>query len=303
MGLVDTLLDTSVVASFDASGFRRHAASRPPGPRRDLTDRAVLVTGGTAGIGLATGHALAQLGARPILWGRDPQRGQRAADALPQATFQSVDLTDLQATGDAAHRIPRSLAAVVLNAGAMPLTRQTNDAGEEAMWASQVLGHLRLIATLRDQRQLTADTRVIWVSSGGGLTVRLGLSDIDGQRPYARHRVYAKVKRAQLVLNRELAQRWPEVWTAAMHPGWVDTEAVRHSMPWFHRLMRGRLRTPEQGADTLVWLVSTALELPSGRLWFDRAEANPYPLPGTRESPDQVDALLQRVAPALDVSP
>ena len=36
--------------------------------------------------------------------------------------------------------------------------------------------------------------------------------------------------------------------------GWADTPAVRSSMPDFYNKMKDKLRTVEQGADTLVWL-------------------------------------------------
>src|SRR5689334_3772383 len=39
-----------------------------------------------------------------------------------------------------------------------------------------------------------------------------------------------------------------------MHPGWADTAGVRNWMPLFRALTRPVIRTPEQGADTIVWL-------------------------------------------------
>ena len=36
--------------------------------------------------------------------------------------------------------------------------------------------------------------------------------------------------------------------------GWADTPAVRSSMPDFYNKMKDKLRTVEQGADTVVWL-------------------------------------------------
>jgi len=39
-----------------------------------------------------------------------------------------------------------------------------------------------------------------------------------------------------------------------MHPGWADTPAVQSSMPDFHRRFKDKLRTPAEGADTIVWL-------------------------------------------------
>jgi dehydrogenase/reductase SDR family member 12 len=69
--------------------------------------------------------------------------------------------------------------------------------------------------------------------------------------------------------------------------------------------MRKRLRTPEQGADTIVWL---AVEpgLPSGRFWFDRAPQPTHLLPFTAERPRDPVRLwrickrLAGVAPASE---
>ncbi len=79
-----------------------------------------------------------------------------------------------------------------------------------------------------------------------------------------------------------------------MHPGWADTPGVQDSLPGFQRLTRPILRTPEQGADTLVWL--TATEVPSGGFWLDRQERATVRLPWTRYSPQQAEALFDVVS-------
>jgi dehydrogenase/reductase SDR family protein 12 len=69
-----------------------------------------------------------------------------------------------------------------------------------------------------------------------------------------------------------------------MHPGWADTAGVRNWMPVFRALTRPVIRTPEQGADTIVWLATAAPGRPdSGLLWHDRRARPEYLLPGTRE--------------------
>ena len=56
-----------------------------------------------------------------------------------------------------------------------------------------------------------------------------------------------------------------------MHPGWADTAGVRNWMPLFRALTRPVIRTPEQGADTIVWLggAREAVET-TGLFWHDR---------------------------------
>ena len=47
------------------------------------------------------------------------------------------------------------------------------------------------------------------------------------------------------------------VLVTSMHPGWADTPGVRRSLPRFFKLTQGVLRTPDEGADTIVWLAAS----------------------------------------------
>ncbi|XP_075228911.1 dehydrogenase/reductase SDR family member 12-like [Lycorma delicatula] len=59
----------------------------------------------------------------------------------------------------------------------------------------------------------------------------------------------------ELVVLAEIYSReYPNIFCASMHPGWVDTDGMKESMPEFYNQMKDRLRTPKQGADTVVWL-------------------------------------------------
>jgi dehydrogenase/reductase SDR family protein 12 len=72
---------------------------------------------------------------------------------------------------------------------------------------------------------------------------------------------------------REWARRNPDAGVAfnAMHPGWADTPGLAESLPRFSRLMRPLLRSVDEGADTIVWLATTAeVTPPGGRLYLDR---------------------------------
>jgi hypothetical protein len=75
------------------------------------------------------------------------------------------------------------------------------------------------------------------------------------------------------VLTEQWAQRLAGtgVHVHAMHPGWADTAGVRNWMPLFRALTRPVIRTPEQGADTIVWLggAREAVET-TGLFWHDR---------------------------------
>lgn len=80
--------------------------------------------------------------------------------------------------------------------------------------------------------------------------------------------------------------------------GWADTPAVRSSMPDFYRRMRTKLRTPEQGADTIVWLCISqdVVKTPSGSFFQDREPVGKHlPLAWTKSSRSSEEALMTKL--------
>ena len=83
----------------------------------------------------------------------------------------------------------------------------------------------------------------------------------------------------------------------AMHPGWADTPGVETALPGFYRLTRPLLRTPEQGADTAVWLAaSTEAAQVSGKFWLDREQHPSHLSDRTKETASERSELLEALA-------
>jgi NAD(P)-dependent dehydrogenase (short-subunit alcohol dehydrogenase family) len=98
---------------------------------------------------------------------------------------------------------------------------------------------------------------------------------------------YARTKRGQVVLSELWAEQLAaqETTVHAMHPGWAGTPGVERSLPRFWQRMQGRLRTPEEGADTIVWLaVAERAAASTGLFWLDREPVSTDLFPWTRES-------------------
>ena len=276
--LVDTALDRALLG-YGNVGFYARRRSWAPLPRLD--GKVVIVTGAKAGLGRAIADGLARLGAEVHVV-------VRGDAALPGFVVHRRDvslLADVRAFADAWEG---PLHAIVHNAGVMPPERGETAEGHELTLATHVLGPHLLTRLLPAERS-------IWVSSGGMYGQKLVTDDLEYLKSaYKPVTAYARTKRMQVVLAGEWARRGKHVSSA--HPGWVDTPGVADSLPLFKTLTRPILRTPEQGADTFVWLAGAAVA--PGRFWHDRVARPEHYTRRTRESPqdrrvlwDAVDAL------------
>jgi len=288
--VVDTLLDGSVVGGYTRIGYRirRRGWGDQGLPRMDGT--VVLVTGATSGIGLAASEGFARLGASVRLLARSEERGQRArADTMQRtgnADVQVVacDLADPASIRRCAESAPR-YDVLVNNASTLERQRRLTPDGVELTFATNVLGTFLLTAAL----QPAPAARIVNVSSGGMYTQRLDVALLEsGDEPFDGSVAYARSKRAQVVLSEQWAQRLADrgVVVHAMHPGWVATPGLRHAYPRFSAGAKRLLRTPEQGADTILWLGASAEAAGStGGFWHDRRRRPTHLVPWTRESP------------------
>jgi dehydrogenase/reductase SDR family member 12 len=303
--VLGAVLDPTIVFSFDRTGFLLHQTQFDPADTNvAIRGRVCLVTGASSGLGFVTARALAQHGARVFLLCRSKDRGQAAVDEIRresddgQAFVEVVDMADLAsvrafAKGFAEERVD----VLVNNAGVLCDEQIFTGDGIELTLATNVIGPFLLTYLLLPKLVASRDARVITVSSGGMYTQRLGVDDLQAHKGDFDGVVqYARTKRAEVVLN----ELWPayakrkSVSFYCMHPGWADTPAVRTSLPRFYRIMRPLLRTPEQGADTIVWLaMCERIAGESGRFWFDREQRRTHYVPWTRESAEERKLLWE----------
>ena len=167
--------------------------------------------------------------------------------------------TRSRSLADEIRRSTDRIDVLIHNAGALSDTRRTNSKGVEATVASQVIGPV----PADDAVARRARPSVTW--PGGH---RLVGRDVHRRRrpsstcrwawrSTAGSEQYARAKRAQVTLNELWARHVPstDVVFHAMHPGWADTPGVRDRAPEISARSPGPLlRSPEQGADTVVWL-------------------------------------------------
>jgi len=307
--LSDRLLDATVALSFDRTGHARHARGFDPADLEvDLSGRVAAVTGANSGIGFATADGLARRGAQVHMLCRNEERGEAARRQLVERTGGDLRLhvVDLSDAGSVARYcadpgVPR-MDLLVHNAGALLSEREATADGLEVTLATHVVGPLRLTLGLLSRMVPGTDgrpARIVWVSSGGMYPKRLSLQRLAATSgPFDGVAAYADCKRAQVVLSELLAGRLDSrlVTSNAMHPGWAATPGVASSLPRFHSLTRRILRSPVEGADTVIWLAACErIEGETGGFWFDRRSVSPYLLPGTRERAVERARLWEQV--------
>jgi NAD(P)-dependent dehydrogenase (short-subunit alcohol dehydrogenase family) len=182
------------------------------------------------------------------------------------------------------------LDVLVNNAGTMPDHRERSADGHELMFATHVLAPFALNSWLTELLARSAPSRVVNVSSGGMYGQGLPAGDFESaEARYSSKKLYARTKREQVVITELWAEKLAPrgIVVHAMHPGWVDTKGVREWLPVFRAVTGSIIRSPEEGADTIVWLGGAPEALNStGAFWHDRrARPTHYRLGASDEDP------------------
>jgi len=307
--LLDDVLDRTVVAGFTNVGYRIRSRGWTASELQGMHGKVILITGASSGLGLAAAEGLARLGATVWLVVRNRERGEQARARIVERCASAdlhvgvCDLSELGSVRRFAERFRQRasrLDVLVSNAGVMTKTREVSADGIELTFATNVVGPFLLTNLLIPLLQQSAPARIINVSSGGMYTQKLRVDDLQSERGrFDGPKVYARTKRAEVILTELWADQLAGtgVVVHAMHPGWADTPGVRSSLPRFYKLTRPLLRTPAEGADTIIWLGAAAEPgRCSGRFWQDRRPRPTHWLGSNRETQQEREELLAECA-------
>jgi NAD(P)-dependent dehydrogenase (short-subunit alcohol dehydrogenase family) len=247
---------------------------------RDLEGRVALVTGANTGIGLVTARELARRGARVFIACRSEERARAAADSIKSDTGENVDALPLD-LGDFAS-VRRSAEAFLAKGTPLPLlvnnaglagARGLSRSGFEIAFGVNHVGHFLLTRLLLPRLEQSAPGRIVNVSSKAHYDVK----SIDWDALQKRTRSitglpeYGVSKLANILFTSALAQRLTgkRVTTYALHPGVVASDVWR-AVPWPIRgLMKRRMLTTEEGAQTSLYCATSPEAEQQSGLYYD----------------------------------
>lgn len=272
-----------------------------------INSKIILVTGATGGIGEWTANKLAAQGAQVVIHGRNPERCAAAVDRIrgrsgnPAVESLAADLSSQAEVRRLAQefrqRYPR-LDVLVNNAGAFFLRRHYSVDGIEMTFAVNHFSYFLMTLELLDVLKASAPVRIVNVASNSHWRQHLDFAHLDGGWFYQGWKAYGQSKLANILFTYELAQRLvteaapARVTVNALHPGFVATNIGKNNgllAQWFVPVFQRNALTPEQGAETSVYLASSPeVEGVSGKYFVDKREVPSSPESYEREAAVQL---------------
>ena len=224
--------------------------------------KTALVTGANRGIGLAIARGLLQKGYEVIITSRSFDKATEAAkklETLGQVIAIELDVSDDRSIDRAFETINQKidrLDVLINNAGIYP------DEGVNILTIDRELleltlntntfGAIKMVQKFLPLLEQSPDARIINVSSSYG--------EINGLSANVPSYCLSKLALNGATIMLADALNSKGIVVNSICPGWVRTDMGGASAP----------RTPEQGADTAIWLATEASRKETGKFWRDR---------------------------------
>lgn len=269
----------------------------------------VIITGATSGIGLAAAKALAAKGANLGIVARNEVKAKEVVNLIKASSNESIridlfiaDMSSQQSIRKAAAEIlakcPR-VDVLINNAGALFENYQLTSDGQEMTWAVNHLGPFLLTTLLMERLKESAPARIITTSSHGHKMAKKGFdfNDPKGEKLYKRMKKlmggptirYGQTKLANILFTAELGQKLEGTGATSycFDPGLVDTNFNQNNGKLAQitmAVMRLFSRTPEEGAETMVWLAeANVISQQTGLYYADKKMKVPTEIANDRE--------------------
>ena len=263
----------------------------------DMSEKTVVVTGSTSGIGRETALALGRLGARVVVHGRDEDEGQRVVEEIEstdgEATFLRADFStmgNVMSFADEVRDEAERIDVLLNNAGGLFSEGRLTEDGVEFTFAVNHLAPFvltaELLPLLRETGEDGEPARVVTTSSGAHRRGSMDFDSLTNVDGYSGFDAYCRSKLANILFTRELSRRLDAddapVTANCFHPGAVPGTGFPRETPLPFRVVAKAISalpdaveslvatTVAEGAETQVYLaVSSDVTDISGEYFYE----------------------------------
>ena len=258
--------------------------TRPFNEQPDLSSRTVVITGSNKGIGFETALHFARLKASVIVACRNEQLGREAVERIqrrtnnPNITFMQLDLNSFASVKTFVSELSTAALTVdclIHNAGAMLEKGVSEDGNDKQLQCNYLSSFLLTLLTIKNNL-LTADARVLCVSSVMHRGGHIDLADLNSEKRYNRLDSYNNTKLMQIAFTFRLQRHFDHLayssapsaassaaqsrrTAVAVNPGVVVSDFHYHFAPrWAMDAVQPLLelflsKKPHEGAWPVVW--------------------------------------------------
>lgn len=244
--------------------------------------KTAIVTGASSGMGKVTAKALAEKGYEVILVCRNKEKGELTLNELqslyPNASLHLFlcDLSSVKAVKNLAEEITgrfTKIDVLINNAGAYIAKRYTSVDGYELTLATNHLAYFQLSNLLLPLLKNAPEARIVNVASEASKLGKLNWDDFNLEKKYSGILAYSNSKLYNIMFTFQLAEelKGTRITVNAMHPGGVNTNfgnGVDGLLGIAFRQFGWLMRTPEKGAETIIWLATAAEAAQYSGLYF-----------------------------------
>jgi NAD(P)-dependent dehydrogenase (short-subunit alcohol dehydrogenase family) len=272
----------------------------------DFTDRFVVITGATSGIGYVTAQKFASHGADVLCVNRNEKKSKELVEKLKsqfgaECTYMIADFTklaDVHFVGKQMSALDRNIDVLIHNAGVY-VTKKTLTANNlEMVFQTNYLSSFILNYYLKEKFAIQNGGRILFVNSEAHRFAVSGLylDDLAWDRHrYSGLRSYGAAKMAQLLSMIKLNEYFAGtgVTVNAMHPGNVKTNSGQNNGRIYKLVKRilvdRTAKSAEISAEALYFLgVSPKLDNISGKFFNLTTEEEPAPPALDKEAAEQL---------------
>jgi NAD(P)-dependent dehydrogenase (short-subunit alcohol dehydrogenase family) len=236
----------------------------------NMNGKVCLVTGATDGIGKVSARVLAELGAKVIIVGRNPEKSAivlaelRSISGNENIDLLMADLAVMQEVRDLAEQVISRydrIDVLLNNAGGYFTKHKITSDGLEMTFALNHMSYFLLTNKLMELLKYSAPARIVNVSSDAHYGVDMEFENLNGEQEYKAWKAYQKSKLANVLFTYELLKKVPgNITVNCLHPGFVATNFGHNNGGFFGPVLKIAQRIsaidPEEGAKTSIFLCS-----------------------------------------------